>query len=224
MSPLTLTAALQLRAGFQKPRRVLINHNWPCSLLEFITAFSLIIPKSVLRVKSKTWPMAIYICMSGCMCRWYAIEKKNLINDTHLSVPWLSKCKQRTQLFACSVISQCWQVFSLSLYSVSLSVSLLVLSTEQICTMLSTSQIASTRRKVKIYIKYSYLLTHTLHQMGFSLLFCSPALLFTLSSLAFLFLTQTAAVIDSHTEARRHAWLSAYTRTNSHKHSSLLSR
>lgn len=147
-------------------------------------------------------------------------RKKNLINDTHLSVPWLSKCKQRTQLFACSVISQCWQVFSLSLYSVSL----LVLSTEQICTMLSTSQIASTGKKVKISIKYSYLLTHTQHQMGFPLLFCSPALLFILSSLALLFRMQTAAVIDSHTEARIHAWLGAYIRTNSHKHSSLLSR
>lgn len=33
-------------------------------------------------------------------------KKKILINDAHLSLPWLSKCKQRTQLLACDVISQ----------------------------------------------------------------------------------------------------------------------
>lgn len=42
-----------------------------------------------------------------------------------------------------------------------LSVPLLFLSTGQIRAALSTSLIATAGKKVKIYIKYSYLLTHT---------------------------------------------------------------
>lgn len=33
-------------------------------------------------------------------------EEEGLINDAHLSLPRLSKCKQRPQLLACDVISQ----------------------------------------------------------------------------------------------------------------------
>lgn len=120
----------------------------------FITANS-DIRKTVLHVKSETWRMVNCNLVIWCVevCR-----RKPLINDAHPSISWLSKCKQRTQLFACSVISQQWQILFLRL-SPNLSLSS---SSQQDSSLPWT---ASADRKVRIYITWSNLLANTSHRI-----------------------------------------------------------
>lgn len=103
---------------YRNPREFLTNHIWfPLFIgIHRGKLFGNYKDHPSRRIKEHDWWLFLRCYERACVsvCRRDAAEK-NLINDAHLSLPWLSKCKQRTQLFACGVISQRWQVFSPSL-------------------------------------------------------------------------------------------------------------